>query len=132
MYIAWETITVKLSNFCGYQESLKDILWILFQNEAIPETDEDPTVKVTESLSREGTPTEEDRSVERDTKQEEPDASATPPPPPPEEHSTEPTISEFEPLDTYLESGNLLQQWVFKREWRKVTLKGQGTELEIP
>ena len=77
-----------------------------FQNEAIPETDEDPAVKVTESLSREGTPTEEDHSVERDTKQEEPDASATPPPPPPEEHSTEPTISEFEPLDTYLESGN--------------------------
>lgn len=54
--------------------------------------------------------------MERDTKQEEPDASATPPPPPPEEHSTELTISEFEPLDTYLESGNLLQQWVFKHE----------------
>ncbi|XP_067044467.1 cilia- and flagella-associated protein 184-like [Acropora muricata] len=77
------------------------------ENEAIPETDEDPAVKVTESLSREGTPTEEDRSVERDTKQEEPDASATPPPPPPEEHSTEPTISEFEPLDTYLESDGM-------------------------
>ena len=114
MYFVWETITAKLSNFCVYQESLK--ISFEFQNEAIPETDEDPAVKVTESLSREGTPTEEDRSVERDTKQEEPDASATPPPPPPEEHSTEPTISEFEPLDTYLESGNLLQQWVFKRD----------------
>lgn len=71
-------------------------------------------MKVTESLSREGTPTEEDRSVETDAKQEEPDASATPPPP--EEYSTEPTISEFEPLDTYLESGNLLQQWAFDCE----------------
>ncbi|KAK2571769.1 Coiled-coil domain-containing protein 96 [Acropora cervicornis] len=87
------------------EESLK--ISFEFQNEAIPETDEDPAVKVTESLSREGTPTEEDRSVERDTKQEEPDASATPPPPPPEEHSTEPTISEFEPLDTYLESDGM-------------------------
>lgn len=46
--------------------------------------------------------------MERDVKQEEPDASATPPPQ--EEYSTEPTISEFEPLDTYLESGNLLKQ----------------------
>lgn len=114
MYFVWETITAKLRNFYGYQESLK--ISFEFQNEAIPETDEDPAVEVSASLSREGTPTEEDLSVERDTKQEEPDASATPPPPPPEEHSTEPTISEFEPLDTYLESGNLLQQWVFKRE----------------
>ena len=61
-------------------------------------------MEVAQPLSREGTPTGEQPSMERDTIQEEPDASATPPPP--ESHSPEPTM-ELEPLDTYIESGNL-------------------------
>ena len=81
-----------------------------FQNEAIPDTDEGPTMEVAQPLTREGTPTGEHPSMERDTIQEEPDASATPPPP--ESHSPEPTM-ELEPLDTYIESGNLTNWIVF-------------------
>lgn len=74
------------------------------ENEGIPETDEGPTVEVAQPLSREGTPSGEQPSVERDAEQEEPDASATPPPP--ESHSPEPP-TEMEPLDTYIESDGL-------------------------
>ena len=79
-------------------------LCVTFQNEGIPETDEGPTVEVVQPLSREGTPTGEQDAVDTDTKKEEPDAAATPPPP--ESQSPEPT-TELEPLDTFIESGDL-------------------------
>ena len=62
-------------------------------------------MEVAQPLSREGTPTGEQATV--DTKQEEPDASATPPPP--ESQSPEP-ITEMEPLETYFESGEFLRR----------------------
>ncbi|XP_068762170.1 cilia- and flagella-associated protein 184-like [Montipora capricornis] len=74
------------------------------ENEAIPEMDEGPAVEVAQPLSRDGTPTEEERSVERDSKQEDPDASATPPPP--EEPSSGPT-TEFEPADMYFDPDDM-------------------------
>lgn len=73
-----------------------------FQNEGIPESDEGPTVEVAQPLSREGTPTREQRLMENEGK-EEPDASATPPPPP-ESQSPEPEMDQ-EQMDTYIESG---------------------------
>ena len=73
------------------------------QNEGIPESDEGPTVEVAQPLSREGTPTGEQRLIDNEGK-EEPDASATPPPPP-ESQSPEPEMDQ-EQMDTYIESGN--------------------------
>ena len=61
-------------------------------------------MELAQPLSREGTPTGEQTAMDSDTKQEEPDASATPPPP--ESQSPEPT-TELEPLDSYIESGDL-------------------------
>ena len=65
--------------------------------------DEGPAVEVAQPLSRDGTPTEEEHSIESHAKQEDPDASATPPPP--EEPSSGPT-TEFEPVDMYFDPGN--------------------------
>jgi len=76
-----------------------------FQNEGIPESEEGPTVEVAQPLSREGTPTGEQTMMDSEGK-EEPDASATPPPP--ESQSPEP-VNDLEQMDTYIESGKMMQ-----------------------
>ena len=66
-------------------------------------------MELAQPLSREGTPTGDQTVVDNDTKQEEPDASATPPPP--VSQSPEPT-TDVEPLESYIESGNFMTMTV--------------------
>lgn len=76
--------------FQYYQPLLfKSNLFLVFQNEGVPEEDTTPLVEVAERMSRDGTPTDE---VGTTVPTEGPDATVTPPPdtqsPEPEEYSS--------------------------------------------